>query len=376
MKAPTLPLVALLCVAALAACEAAYDNVEPGYYGYCAQAGGPSSVPLNSNSMPYGAAGGYAPSPGPSGETLSGPGSAGSGGTFSDGSPADGSPLDGSPSGGAPSVSPDTGSDEVPEGPDPVPDDTPPPDGGKCDMTGRWLLTTHSVTDALGQQQVAHDWHYYEIEQQGDTFRVTKGLLCGNDALGVGLFAVTADFSGAWDGITARMRLDGRTGSSAPTADGGCWVKVDRLYMVRGATVPYYLDPSVPLPTLEQPGTDSAPGWEDWDGDGNPGITAVVSGVVAGEIYVSPRRWDELEGSVPDVSSTIGLAMQWDSETGLIAYNGSGLLTSQAVRAADPNLHFGQMARLAADQAVGDDAAICAAVRQLAPVLAPQASGN
>lgn len=375
MKAPTFTLVVILCAACFAGCEAAYDSVEPGYYGYYAQAGSPSSVPLNNNSMPSSASGGYAGSPGASSLTPSGIGNAGSGETLSDGSPSDGSPADDSPAGGTASVGPDFGSDEAPEGPDPVPDDTPPAGGGQCDMTGRWLLTTHAVTDALGQQQIAHRWMYYEIEQQGDSFKITRGLHCGDDGVGLGLFAVTADPSGSWDGVTARMRHDGRTGSSVLTNDGGCRVRLDRVYTVRGATVPYYLDPSVPLPTLEQQSTGNAPGWEDWDGDGNPGISVSISGVVVGEIYVSPRDWNELEGTAPDVSSTIGLAMQWDQETGLISYNGPALLTSQAVRAADPNLHYAQMARLAADQATGDDATICAAVRELAPSLTPQASG-
>jgi len=126
------------------------------------------------------------------------------------------------------------------------------------------------------------------------------------------------------------------------------------------------------MPTLEQQATDSVPGWEDWDGDGNPGITGYITGVVTGEIYTSPRRWDELEGIAPDVSSTIRMVMQWDQEPNLISYFGTPLLTSQAVRHADPNLHFAQITRLASDQAVGDDLAICAAVVELAPLLTPE----
>jgi hypothetical protein len=47
---------------------------------------------------------------------------------------------------------------------------------GPCDLSGRWLSTVRTVTDALGQQQIARSYVYYEIAQQGDAFTVSKGI--------------------------------------------------------------------------------------------------------------------------------------------------------------------------------------------------------
>ncbi|HEX2678073.1 MAG TPA: hypothetical protein VHM19_15570, partial [Polyangiales bacterium] len=77
-----------------------------------------------------------------------------------------------------------------------------------------------------------------------------------------------------------------------------------------------------------------------------------------------------------DPSSVLKLAQQWGEETNILAYDGSPLLETQAVRAADASLHFAQLVRLADGEATGaDDLATCAAVRKLAPMLTPEAAG-
>lgn len=251
----------------------------------------------------------------------------------------------------------------------------PPASAGPCDMSGRWLGTVHYVTDALGQLQYSHTYLYYEIQQTGSAFTVSKGLHCGDDALGGGDFAATVDLRGSWPGSMARVQHMGRTGASEEVS-GGCLVSLAKWYTVRGATLPYYLDPSTTLPTAEEPATDSTPGWEDWDMDGNPGITGMISGVVTGKIFTAPRQWTQISGTVADVTSLIRLPLMWDQEQNVMSVDGSPLLTSSAVRAADPALHFTQFARLQDGEAVGDDTAICAAIVQLAPTLTPEASGS
>ncbi|MET0385551.1 MAG: hypothetical protein ABW321_06315 [Polyangiales bacterium] len=244
-----------------------------------------------------------------------------------------------------------------------------------CDLSGRWLSTVHYVTDAIGQLQVAHMFVYAEIEQQGDAFMITKGLHCGDDAVGAGDFAATVDFKASWAAAASRVSYVGRKGTSV-MSDAGCQIDIEKWYVVRGATLPYYLDPANPLPDADQMATDSTPGWEDWDGDGNPGITGKISGVVAGSVFVAPRQWTTMTGAVPDVSSRFQLKLDWLQEQNVMAYDGTPLLSAEAVRAADPTLHFTQFARLADDQATGDDAAICAAVTELAPTLTPEAAGG
>lgn len=243
-----------------------------------------------------------------------------------------------------------------------------------CDLSGRWLSTLHYVTDALGQLQYAHAYVYYEIAQQGDAFMITKGLHCGDDAIGGGALAATVDFKKSWAGCIGRVNYQGRTGSSVQTAS-GCKIDLAKWYIVRGATLPYYLDPAKPLPTAEEKGTDTTPGWEDWDGDGNPGISGYITGAVTGKIFVAPRSWTALSGTVAAPGNVFKLALQWEQQQNVMSYDGSPLLGTEAARAANATLHFSQFARLSADQAVGDDAAICKSVVELAPTLTPEAAG-
>jgi hypothetical protein len=243
-----------------------------------------------------------------------------------------------------------------------------------CDMTGRWLVALHKVTDGLGNLQYVHNYLYYEIAQSGDAFSVTKSLYCGTDVVGGGAFAVTVDYRGAAAGVMKRVSHDGRKGTSTSAAE-GCMVSFEKQYSVQGATVPYYLDPSTTLPSADQPAMNGQPGWEDWDEDQHPGITGHCEGTVTGQIYTAARDWTSYTGAVPDVASAIKLSMSWDQEPNVMAFDGSPFLGSSAVRAADASLHFAQLARLKEDQATGDDASICQSVVSLAPMLTPDAAG-
>lgn len=243
-----------------------------------------------------------------------------------------------------------------------------------CDLSGRWLFAKHKVTDGLGNLQYVHNYLYYEIEQQGDSFEVTKSLFCFADAVGEGTFAVVADYSAALPSLQAHVSHDGRTGTSVASG-GSCQIAFAKIYSVQGASLPYYLDPSKPLPNAEDEATDGMPGWEDWDGDNNPGVTGVLSGSVAGKIFTASREWDAMTGMVPDVRSRFRLPLSWDQEPNVMAFEGSPFLSATAVRAADASLHFAQFARLEPSQLTGDDTSICRSVRELAPTLTPEAAG-
>jgi len=243
-----------------------------------------------------------------------------------------------------------------------------------CDLTGRWLVTLHKTTDGLGNLQYAHNYLYYEIEQQGEILTVNRSLHCGFDVAGGGSFAITVDFRPAWPGVMKNVTFDGRTGTSAKAAN-GCKVSFDKQYMTMGATLPYYLDPATPLPSAEEKASGSTPGWEDWDSDGNPGVTGTCSGTVTGKIFTASREWTAISGTASDVGSIFKLPLQWDQEPNVMAFDGSPFLGSSAVRAADPTSHFAQFARLKAEQAPGDDATICKSIVELAPTLTPEAAG-
>jgi len=243
---------------------------------------------------------------------------------------------------------------------------------GECDVSGRWLVTSHLTTDALGALQYGHYFEYFEIEQHGDAFSVTKGFMCGVDAVGDGTLSANVDFSGARMALPSRVRYDGRKGTATKAAD-GCQIELENWYTVRGATIPFYLDPNNKLPTADQPATDTTPGWEDWDNDGNPGITGVLTGVVSGKIFVAPRVWTSMSGSVADTSA-FTLAVVWGQEQNIVGFDGSALLGTEAAIGPDPKSHFTQFYRLAPDQATGDELAICDAVISLAPQLTPEAA--
>jgi hypothetical protein len=243
-----------------------------------------------------------------------------------------------------------------------------------CDMTGKWLVTVHKTTDGLGNLQAVHDYYYYELTQQADAFRVTRSLKCGADAIGGGSFAITIDFTAALAGIITRVSHDGRTGRSA-SVDGGCQVDFDRQYTVVGATLPYYLDPATALPSAEQMAAGDTPGWEDWDENGQPGITGVCEGAVTGKIFAAGRDWSAFSGLVPETGPLIKLSVEWDQEPNVMAVEGSPFLHTEAVRAADASLHFVELARLTDDMTDAEDLALCRRLVELAPTLTPDAAG-
>lgn len=246
---------------------------------------------------------------------------------------------------------------------------------GKCDMTGRWLSTVHLTNDTLGNLQYAYSYIYYEIEQTGDAFKVSKGIYCGESTLGVGAFAISLDSKAAWPAFRTKVRLDGRKGTSVNAAN-GCKIDFERWYIVRGATVPHYLDPAIPLPSAEEKASGTTPGWEDWDNDSNPGFTGVLSGTVTGKIFMAPRQWTQLSGIAANLDGIVKLPIQWGQEQNVMAYDGSPLLASESAKSADPSTHFSELVRLKPDQATGDDNAICDRLVQLAPMLTPTATGE
>lgn len=254
-------------------------------------------------------------------------------------------------------------------------DPPPAPPVNPCDLSGHWLSTLHYVADAPNIQQITHDYVYYEITQQGDSFKVTKGLECGTDTESTGSVMTALDFKASWDAIASRATYTGRTGRSV-VRGAGCQVDFDPWYTVRGASMPYYLDPSTSFPTAVQPAANGKPGWEDWDADGNPGITGVVSGSNARAVFVASRSWTAISGAVDSVATRFMAPMQWSQENNVMSYWSLPWLGSEAVPAPDEQLHFAEFARLAPGQTTGDDLTVCATLTQLASTLTPTAAAR
>jgi hypothetical protein len=153
-----------------------------------------------------------------------------------------------------------------------------------------------------------------------------------------------------------------------------------KQYAVRGATVSYYQAAALPtMPTVSQQAMGSTPGWEDWDMDGNPGITLVVTGVATGSLYVAQRDWTQYadsSGTIPQSAAKFKAALTWNSEQDVLGYSGSSLITQSSTPDSDASLHYGWFGKLADGQATGADADICAAVRTLKDTIVPEANAN
>lgn len=346
------PLTAIVVLACASACDYTQDYVAPSCYGDTPQAG-QRAVAANSGNLP----------------TEANPSK-----------PASSKPMTGAAAGAtaAPGMAlppADSGGSDKPA--EPMPRSSAGSNTSAtstCDLTGQWLLTLHKVTDGLGNLQYVHDYFFYELEQQGDSVTVKKSLKCGADVIGGGAFAITVDYTGAQAGVMKHVSHNGRSGTSVSGTD-GCEIEFAEHYAVEGATIPHYLDPSNPLPSVDQMATGGTPGWEDWDEDGNPGITGVCEGTVNGKIFTAAREWTTYAGTVPDTSSLIKLSLEWDQEPNVMAFEGSPFLGSTAVRAADASLHFVELARLSSEQTSGDDRAVCQRLVELAPTLTAAAAG-
>src|SRR5690606_25893421 len=247
-----------------------------------------------------GAGSGVAPGPGggvgPAGTALS----AGAGGSASATNPF-GAPASGGP---APGELPGASAGSSPAAASPVATPAPGAANADCDLSGRWLVVQRDGISVPSPRvdQVIQAWLYYELRQDGAALRVEKGLDCGYRVLPLPpppapTLAATGDASAAWPGILANDTHTGRTGNVVPEA-GTCRLHLDDEVSVRGATATYYADPSRPLPAPgSPPATPTTPGWEDWDGDGNPGISVRVESVlVRGQVHVASRERSVYDG--------------------------------------------------------------------------------
>jgi hypothetical protein len=250
-----------------------------------------------------------------------------------------------------------------------------PPVDSACDLTGRWLVSQRVLAVAIGQQQAAHTWLYYEVRQQGAELVVDRGLHCGFDVVKKTSLAASVDSSAAWPALLQRNSSRGRTGRFTREGD-RCRLQFAREYVVRGATLPHYADPTQKLPGRTEQAQGGQPGWEDWDGDGQPGISLkVTSPLASGTLYTCQRDWTEYDGLVEPGARKLKLAVKYGGEQVPLGRSAGAAqaIESSSTPSSDPAAHFVYLHRLDDGQAVGDDAAICEAVRSLRATLAPEA---
>ncbi len=248
------------------------------------------------------------------------------------------------------------------------------PTSPNCNMNGRWLVAQRVLADAIGQKQASHNWFYYELYQNADQVTVTKGLHCGYEVVHITSLGADVNSQKSWPAFLTHDSDTGRKGTMEVAAS-GCQLSIEKRYTVRGATVSFYSDPNQAMPTASQDADGGAPGWEDWDMDGHPGITLTVDegGSLLGDLYCAQRDWNQFTGPVAAGSAAFSVPATWGSEQDALGYTMSQLVTMSATPDVDPTQNFAWFVKLGPTQATGDDTAICAAVRSLVPTLAPAA---
>ncbi len=288
----------------------------------------------------------------------------------------------GGSTGGSSSTTGGTGTVPPPPPPPPadagvdIPDATGTPvQDPSCDMNGRWLVAQRVLATAIGQDQAAHNWFYYEIRHEGANTIVTKGLHCGFEVIKKSALSAAVDSSGAWTALMERSNSNGRKGTYVK-AGAGCNLTLAKEYVVRGATVPYYLTPGNPLPAKDKPALNGQPGWEDWDGDGNPGISLKASSALAsGTLYVEQRDWTQYSGATSGTATKFKVSITYNGEQVALgrAAGAPQAIETASAPSADATQHYAWFAKLADGQATGADAEICKAVRTLKDTLVPEA---
>lgn len=205
--------------------------------------------------------------------------------------------------GGDPTMTPGAGTDPSPPGPPQV--------ATGCDMTGTWAARQYTDSLALGLGQRVSNYIYFVITQDGDSFTVTDSLRCGFEAPQGDALTTIRLGDATIQALAERPSSNGRLGTYAPNAEGGCDFSMEEVVNVYGCSDPYYaVNRFEPLPS--GPATDSAPGTEDWDADGVQGITIETGG---GNRYVVMRDWTSYVGATDrNVTEPFSVAVEWDSE--------------------------------------------------------------
>ncbi len=251
-----------------------------------------------------------------------------------------------------------------------------PPEDLDCDLRGRWLVAQRVLATAIGQDQAAHNWFYLEVRHEGRALTVTKGLHCGFEVVKKTALGASVDSSTAWPALLKRNNSDNRRGTYVKEG-AGCKLTFAREYVVRGATLPHYLAPATPLPKRAEPASASSPGWEDWDADGNPGVSYKVSSTLAaGTLYVVQRDWTEYAGTTAAKAQKFKVPIRYGAEQIALGRSSGApqAIETSSSPSSDPAQHYAWFHKLSDGQAVGTDPTICESVRALRNTLVPEAN--
>jgi hypothetical protein len=245
----------------------------------------------------------------------------------------------------------------------------------ECNLNGRWLVAQRVLATALNEDQASHNWFYLDVRHEGAAVRILRGLHCGFEVVPKTNLAAAVDSSRAWPSFLTHDSSAGRTGTFVKVGN-SCHLALNKEYVVRGATVAYYADPTTTLPNANQQASGSTPGWEDWDNDGNPGISLQVrSPLASGTLYVAQRDWTIYDGTTALQPAKFKVSITFGTEQSALGRSAgsSQTLETTASPSSDASQHYAWFHTLDSTQATGSDEDICAAVRSLKDTLVAEA---
>jgi hypothetical protein len=237
-----------------------------------------------------------------------------------------------------------------------------------CDLTGRWIVRDATVQVGLGgavrQQTLLLE--YWDVAQKGLEFQLIKHRVCDIRSHSIGALAATeVYYAEAYrDALRDHVRLEGRRGLSGGLDADTCALSVAEAANVRGASLPYYAEPSHGLP--REPAADDAPGTEDWDGDGQPGMSVQVTGAATGLVFSAFRSFDAPFDTFPAHAARFSVAESFRVERVLLGSDPAGVPSTPLSASADPADNTRTFLRFEADtDGLGDDV-LCERVRDAA----------
>jgi hypothetical protein len=230
-----------------------------------------------------------------------------------------------------------------------------------CDLTGVWIAKQLSASRALDEVGSSNGFAYFEIEQSGTEFVVTKHYDCGGIALGGGTAYLSRE---SLQALAQHNNQTGRTGRFE-LVDGKCTLDVARFWSLRGGDETRFLpdmrDSTMsmaelssmrPLPTPSMP-----EGAEDWENDGELGVASQHTGLITGSRNGVQRDWDrwftapgyEVTPSM-DFTTDITIRFEYEGEESVFAPT-IGLLATKSEPAPewDPVMRFRFLGRTTDD---------------------------
>ncbi len=220
----------------------------------------------------------------------------------------------------------------------------------ECQLSGKWISIQRTLNIALdgAMKQAGHNWAYWEFEQSGTEVTVKKGLKCGMlmiERSEPSYSEVIAD-PAVWNAVTENAFNTGRKGVYGLDESGECYFGLEKFYLIRGATVSHFMNPDVPLEEARTKAEGTTPGWEDWDQDGNPGLTFRLVGIATGALYLVQREWSEYFGTTEKNADSFTLQVQWNIEQEVIDQEPKELPSAESWPSTERSEHFVAFARV------------------------------